>query len=307
VTHNASTNFIRASAPYITDLKLTVLSRIQNSTDDKDISTQGNTTVSILGTTNKGPLLTIALALFGESSFLATKTSHPVASNYSEKYVGCTELMPLSGLIPDPLPGSTCITSAEGTFMSLTKWLAAFSAVANMKEAVTGAVFLANKAWLISDPDISGQLLVQYDLGQDTSRPSVSLVGLVAISILLGIFITSLMALSIYASITPTWTDSLDAFAMLRIGASQSKHFPLWIGRHGSKIDTLDSVSGWIGDTSGPDDEFGTLAVGTGSALDPRIRYRCYPPDHEPISYAEWLEWLRKRNGASREGQMLLE
>jgi hypothetical protein len=40
------------------------------------------------------------------------------------------------------------------------------------------------------------------------------------ISVLLVVFLASLLGLAIYSAVSPRWVDQLDAFAMLRIGAS---------------------------------------------------------------------------------------
>ena len=44
--------------------------------------------------------------------------------------------------------------------------------------------------------------------------------GILVISVLLGTFLASFLGLIIYSAVSPRWTAQLDAFAMLRIGAS---------------------------------------------------------------------------------------
>ncbi|KAJ6529670.1 hypothetical protein B0H19DRAFT_1274063 [Mycena capillaripes] len=100
----------------------------------------------------------------------------------------------------------------------------AFNATHNLEDNVNKgpllqfAAFLANQAWMLSAFD--GRLMVQYDLGADMQVPVLSLTGITVVSVVLGLFLLVLLGVAVYAWLTPTWATTLDAFAMLRIGAA---------------------------------------------------------------------------------------
>ena len=84
---------------------------------------------------------------------------------------------------------------------------------------------------------------------------------LIVISILLTAQLIGLALLSTYAVRHPTWTESLDAFALLRIGAAMAEDVPLISAMQAKDVSMLDERDGWIGD-EGCEGEFRTLAVG---------------------------------------------
>ena len=85
--------------------------------------------------------------------------------------------------------------------------------------AFTAAGFLANQAWLQSLGPYDQTWQVTYDMGADTIIPVISDAGIAIVSLLLGVFLTCLLSLAVYGAWVPRWTDQLDAFAILRLGA----------------------------------------------------------------------------------------
>jgi hypothetical protein len=57
--------------------------------------------------------------------------------------------------------------------------------------------------------------------------PTFSSGGVVTVSILLGLYLLILLGLGYYSTRSPRWTEQLDSFAMMRIGASVADDIPL--------------------------------------------------------------------------------
>lgn len=139
--------------------------------------------------------------------------------------------------------------------------------------AFNSAAFIANEAWLNSP---SGEWSVSYDYGADATVPVISATGMIVISVLIGTFLSALLALAIYSAVLPRWADQLDAFAMLRIGASISDDIQFRATEHTRKITALDRLPGWIGDATDGEDERGQLALGARGPLNRKRKFMAY-------------------------------
>jgi len=115
--------------------------------------------------------------------------------------------------------------------------------------------------------------MVNYDRGADIAIPTISLTGIVVVSTLIGGFLTMLLALAIYSATRVRWADQLDAFAMLRIGASISEDIQFRPARDTHKIETLDRLPGWIGDVTDEQDGIGQLGLGASSRLNGKRKF----------------------------------
>ena len=194
---------------------------------------------AVVQTTNKGPLLTIAMALFGEGSFIDERTSFPDAfidddGTSSLPDGTCVDYAPLQFLqkvtygYSDWSEGQQCIVnnatkSQIDLDAGISLWLRTFQVtdIPTMENAFNAAAFLATKAWLENQiPNAGRTLTVNMDLGADTQVPAISVAGIIFISALLAIFLLSLLAMAIYSSMHVRWTSQLDAFAMMRVGAA---------------------------------------------------------------------------------------
>ena len=151
--------------------------------------------------------------------------------------------------------------------------------------AFSAAAFLANQAWMMNnvEPDFRS-LSISFDYGADTQVPTISRAGMILISVLLGIDLIALLAMGTYASLSVRWTNQLDSFAMMRLGASMADKVPLLIGLHKDKIKILDELPGSIGDASEDNEKIGRLGLGGSTGLSKRRRYECYEEDREPVS-----------------------
>ncbi|KAJ5317150.1 hypothetical protein N7508_001658 [Penicillium antarcticum] len=250
---------------------------------------------------NKGPLRTVAMALFGNGSFPQTRLEHPhkvIASSDTWEYSGtCINQAPLGFLFKSQgtseqhiasLP-TGCIADVDGGDVgdSLMTWMLSFTPDKNpltnedfLAADFTIAAFLANQAWMEHS---HGGLMITYDMGADTQVPTISVAGITVVSILLGLLICILLPLALYASIALRWTPQLDAFTMMRMGASVADKVPLQIGREQGKIKALDEIPGWIGDYSETSEEVGKLGLGGSRELgiERDRRFECYEGDHE--------------------------
>lgn len=124
-------------------------------------------------------------------------------------------------------------------------------------------------------------MFVNYDLGADTNVPTISTAVMNLISILIAMFLPGLLALAVYASATPSWADSLDAWAMIRIGAAVgSERLPLLVGKNTDAIGGMDELPGWLGDA----DEMavtGRIELGALGSVRSRRRYLCNEADED--------------------------
>lgn len=256
-----------------------------------------NDTATLEENTSRGPLLTVAIALFGNGSFIQQRAANPdkfitplEAQTYNRSL--CIELIPLRSLLVGD-PGSSvepvdvsglakCVYQNDVADMGqlqaqMAGWVEYFyynhwDGDQQIEKAFGAAVYLANEAWLLSAtlPSLS----VSYDLGTDTLVPAISLPGIVIISILLGIYLFMLVALAVYSYLQPSWTSQLDSFAMMRLGATLAGHEPLLVGK-ASEVEILDDTPGWIGDTQESLEQAGQLGLG---AMGPIHRDRRFAP-----------------------------
>ncbi|KAJ7745394.1 hypothetical protein B0H14DRAFT_2406737, partial [Mycena olivaceomarginata] len=280
-----------------------------------------NATHNLENNVNKGPLLQTALALFGLGSFIDVRTRALQSNSFGMDNTTALQLYRSSqctgGMVPflpllrdqigqeqvgNPIDGcSHQLTSdpADSAHLEIMYYLSSF--VYNrydgffgerITNAFSAAAFLANQAWLLSTSD--GRLMVSYDLGADLQVPLLSLTGIIVVSVLLGLFLLVLLSVAVYAWRTPTWTTTLDAFAMLRIGAAvgarlrptrdsdeaENERLLLFPRNGAAGVAALDQMPGWVGDAS-PAEGGGTvgqLALGTGRKImgrGARLKYRC--------------------------------
>ncbi|KUJ08929.1 uncharacterized protein LY89DRAFT_788365 [Mollisia scopiformis] len=261
---------------------------------------ESNSSASAEMVVNKGPLLTTALALFGSGSFLADRIAHPEAyiginytrasdtGIYDPANVGaCIDLFPMGLLFAelDTSNGgaSSCISNTDygsngddrlGTVMA--SWINNFLGdTGRLSSIFTAAGFLANQAWMSSNGISSGSLIIHFDFGADTQVPTISHAGIIIISTLLALYLVSLFIIALYTSLSPRWTNQLDAFAMMQIGAAMSDKISLMVMTRQSHTNILDEAPGWIGDVADEHEKVGRLGLGARRRLDPKRLYGC--------------------------------
>ncbi|KAL4955506.1 hypothetical protein BDW69DRAFT_160697 [Aspergillus filifer] len=258
---------------------------------------------------NRGPLLTLALALFGEGSFVASRARNPSAYATTILAEGeddegayrwspdiCIDTFPLGWLFSAHLSSSetnACISNRGGkeeewkVAQEIGRWLANFKGRdEDLSKTFTAAAFLANREWIkyrVSDR-YDRTLTVSLDSGADTQVPSISLAGVIVISTLLGIHVLSLLALGLYSVWSPRWTSTLDSFAMMRMGADILPELPMHLSIGTHKVEVLDSAPGFVGDAA-QGERVGKLGVGATAPIKSGRHFKAFhknPVVHDP-------------------------
>lgn len=272
------------------------------------------------------PLLTVAIALFGPDSFISAQLRHletlvkddddqPEAGSGSG---GCVDQMPLFPLLHDPYMSEAnsigCIKDYARSFEMMDSELVAYvgsffpsglSAVpvssfvdrpGLLSNAFESAVFLANEAWLVLSRDFDyGTRNVYSDPGFAMVIPEISSAGIVVISSLWAIYLACLLSLAVYSVRTPRWTNQLDAFAMIRVGAATTDERICWkVGFETQTIDALDDLPGFIGDATEGEGDVGRLGMGSLTPLNGTRAYRCYRGDEMDAELHAELRDVRK-------------
>jgi len=202
------------------------------------------------------PFLTAVLAIFGPMTFFNT-----VASNNAntEKLI-CSQLRyPFTGLstissrwnqstpflyCPNKGPNENYLPLLD----ALLQWMPNFGDDAKASAALNLATYAASNAIMnVGAVPRSGYFL-HASAGSDLQKPTMSLAAMVVITLLLAVQLAGLAFLAIYASRHPSWTASLDAWAMLRIGAEIGLDVPAVSALEARRAKVLDERKGWIGD-----------------------------------------------------------
>ena len=226
--------------------------------------------------------------------------------------LSCIDLgeMGPSDTLPDEHYGRSVKASSGTLAYYLYMWLQRFNNWNSTMAALTLTNFYSARA--ILDPSRADELPIDDSLDQFTSEidhdnpnalpialPIYSSPGLriqklhipfhaiVIISLLILAQITGLLALAVYTSMRPTWTASLDGFALLRMGKAMSgDSLPLISAADAREANVLDDTEGWIGDENDEKNEVGErhLQVGGSGRVVLNARYRT---KREP----EKLDW----------------
>lgn len=205
----------------------------------------------------------------------------------------CIDQMPLSSLLlqPEHSNPTQCITDTKLDARMLDRELANYLMMFYNSNPITpeyqtsritnawlSAVFIASEAWLTLESS-SGTRYVYSDTGIDTVIPTISLSGMIIISTLWVVYTSCLFSVAVYSAKTPRWTNQLDAFAMMRVGAATNEHMDLNVGFETDAIDMLDEMPGFVGDGTSGEGDVGALRMGACMPLNGSRRYKCYRGD----------------------------
>ena len=276
-----------------------------------------------------GPFLTSVLAIFGNDTFFDAVASH---SNYADSdgllcrhlrqpFVGLgTETQTLWGSalfnasnpvsttapICEKLPGQTSNDSL--LLNALLDWFPNFGNVESATAAFTLAISSANTALLNDRNDVYGYgwWLIWSSSGFSVQKPTISPPAIVTISVLLSLQVAGLAWIAILGLKRPTWTRSLDAFALLRMGAALHKEMPLISSMKAGELELLDEKPGWIGG-DGPLVRAQNLVIGGPDEVVPDRRYRMVENEHDWVmeEKKEISGWKRLLWG--RDPEMMFE
>lgn len=262
------------------------------------------------GIANKGPLLTIAIALFGPESFIAERVMH--SDNYFDpdqglNAIGCFDRAPFVPLLS--VPSSHDALSATNKlirgvcnrqwnlgqlqtdilmyvqmFIGSRTWITDSPSSPDydklLNNAFEAVAFLANEQWLTAASDFT-TLTVRYDPGEPTQVPHISKAGTILISCLLSIYLAGLLATAVYSGWAPRWASRLDSLVMMQYGAAVADQLSMKVIADSQLVKVLDETPGWLGDASGEGDLVGELRLGARTPLRAKRRYICFEHDHE--------------------------
>ncbi|KAK2757364.1 hypothetical protein FQN54_004878 [Arachnomyces sp. PD_36] len=186
-----------------------------------------------------GPLMTAALALFGNGTLMQTAIDAPMdqqrqaaadicehsrvpfmrympreAFPYQELMSRCSNLHSVG---EDYVP--LLLSEIVGLFMQL------LSNPINARQFLEITAFFANEALLLSTVDAFGATklrAIYTSPGYTILKPQISIPGLVVISLLIGLQVVTLLVLVLFIYSAPSWVESLDALTLARIGAQLS-------------------------------------------------------------------------------------
>ena len=218
------------------------------------------------------PLNVSIAAIFGNGTFFNTlSVAKDTIDNYHEL---CLQLgQPFAGLTAPAL--NTGLWGFNSSFLDcqysdyrpgkLTEimydWLINFRDLDSITTALSLTISLSDKAIINQDLTEFIGNDIYNPLGYGIMKSSMSKAAMILLSILILIQLLGLCFLAFYAYRRPTWTDSLNSFALIRLGAAMADDLPLISAIEAGELNMLDETCGWVGD-SGDSEEFRTLTVG---------------------------------------------
>lgn len=290
VTCETSAGCIDAADPTMA-ASATFYDTFSKRSDDNELGEQLTSSTDLLG-----PLGTIAVALFGPGSWFDTQqllfpdyidNNETGWAYYLDNVVDTYETFPLVSL-------TETVYSGYGTGVKLYEWLSFFIVEGHnttLPGALTLTSFYAVKA-LLQTNEFRYTFLnsVSRDNFETVVMPSISLAGIIVVSVLMALYLIPLLALAAYAGLSKSWTVRLDSFVMLRMGAAiGQKDLPMQLGKRLGEIGALDRLPGVVRDVSAPDDKIRQIALGFGGTrLRAKAKYPAYPGNQHEPSEMRW-------------------
>ncbi|KGO40151.1 hypothetical protein PEXP_035350 [Penicillium expansum] len=177
---------------------------------------------------SKGPLLSTALATFGPGSFIDTFMQFGAAIKENKAADGLLSSV-ISTCIANPtltnLLGSSSLecmsieASPNGTWYpagtQIAQWINRLQQSAeSIPQVFTAAAFLANKEFLSAQ---GGGWSINQDLGADMDLPSISRVGIIAVSVLMGLYLLPLVFLLLVGCKTDKLPGPYEMHGVVRV------------------------------------------------------------------------------------------
>jgi hypothetical protein len=106
-----------------------------------------------------------------------------------------------------------CVLPADSPQVAVAEWIRSFVVLDNntLASAFTRVAYLVTKSMFDTTYNSPGNLLVNIDPGIVYTIPAISLGGVIAISVLVGLYLIPFISLAIYEAIFPRWTRMLDS------------------------------------------------------------------------------------------------
>jgi hypothetical protein len=175
-------------------------------------------------------------ALFGNSSFLSSIFQADINSTQALQSVCRLGSIPfqnfnlddnnydfrnLRGLCSDLLGRPAIYSDPYASILLPYYWLTIFAGADSSAKAMSASMFFANEAVLL---ETAGLIQASRDIytspGTRVMKPDISLGGIVAISILIGLQVLALLGLVAYVYHVPSATSSSDAATLVGMGRS---------------------------------------------------------------------------------------
>jgi hypothetical protein len=280
----------KATLPEVDEMGYTVSHRTQNPERRQTNDTYVGNVTQVVGS-NTGPLTSIALALFGEGSFIETRLSNPSAyivrerpdpgrtediNNDTYRHKGysnnCVSSMPLAYFMGNF--GKRCWTDRDSSYErgildQVQQLMSFFTSESQMQMVLTAAAFLANKVWLAPDGTYltrDRSRSISVDHGVPTIKTSLTMSGIIVGSVLLGAHLFGLWALALYAFIKKPFAQWLGAEIMVKAGTAYAEVLCAAEGDAQWK-NAAAACRGFVGDERACD-EVGRMAFGASAGLD---------------------------------------
>ncbi|KAF5634569.1 hypothetical protein F52700_5762 [Fusarium sp. NRRL 52700] len=172
-----------------------------------------------------GPLMTVALALFGNSSFFqAARVADRDTYNQTINNICDNSMFPMLGIMPREYNLGWCSPSVRNRKHSLKMQDVIYYYFNGLKneeataQALEKAMFFANEALLTTVASLSHKRPIFYSPGTAVMKPKKDLVAVITVTALIGLQVMALCALMWFILRAPTWTMTLDADALAQIG-----------------------------------------------------------------------------------------
>lgn len=220
-----------------------------------------------------GPLMTSALAIFGNESFFYvaknytnSSTTYPISQICQAGNIPFVRLSSIPtaywlqflGVCEQITSSYTEAHQVDDSDLEqlLYNWFTIFNSTGGdlgnyAKEALEVAMFKANEAWLTETAaatTLSTARNIYTSPGSPVLRPLKSVAGTVIVSVLLGLQITGLLILAWYIYTVPTWTTAFDSIAIAQLAKNVDNDYIPPIGYTDDKaLEKLKDVDGLVG------------------------------------------------------------
>lgn len=246
-----------------------------------NVSYSGNNTLSIVR--NRGPLASIALALFGRFSFLESRMTNTSRFVFPPDYINKYEVLEGSGdcIYSRPLWRGTgsdygCITHSSSLreaniMMQVEEFLGPFyrgNSSDDLLRSLNDALYKANKLWLsgsTEDSTTGENIKISYDEGVPATKPKISNASIIVVSMFLALHLLGLLSLAIYIFLMRPWCGTMGAEVMLKMGMVYSDALARSETKYQWKA-AVGGLPGYIGDER-PNEKIGRLRLGAPDGL----------------------------------------
>ncbi|KAI1060470.1 hypothetical protein LB506_007221 [Fusarium annulatum] len=173
-----------------------------------------------------GPLMTVALAMFGNSSFFqAARVADRDTYNQTIENICDNSLFPLLGMMPREYNLGWCSPSVRNPKHSLKMQDLIYYYFNGLKneeattQALEKAMFFANEALLTTAASLFEKRPIFYSPGTAVIKPKKDSAAVITVTVLICLQVMGLFALMWFILRAPTWTETLDADALAHIGS----------------------------------------------------------------------------------------